>query len=101
MVLYEKAWSPRELLDWCRIYESCKTVVRCTVGVTEEFKVEVGLHQGLSLSPFLFTTVKDRPTYEVREETPWTMMFEDDIVICSESWWSKIWRGGRKERNKG
>ena len=28
------------------MYESCKTMVRCAVGVTEKFKVEVGLHQG-------------------------------------------------------
>ena len=67
------------------IYESCKTVVRCAVGVTEEFKVEVGLHQGSALSPFLFAMVMDRLTDEVRQESPWTMMFADDIVICSES----------------
>ena len=28
------------------MYESCKTMVRCAVVVTEEFKVEVGLYQG-------------------------------------------------------
>uniref|UniRef100_A0A7N8WTY3 Forkhead box P4 n=1 Tax=Mastacembelus armatus TaxID=205130 RepID=A0A7N8WTY3_9TELE len=39
------------------MYESCRTVVRCAVGVTEEFKVEVGLHQGSALSPFLFAVV--------------------------------------------
>ncbi|KAK2902094.1 hypothetical protein Q8A73_011840 [Channa argus] len=67
------------------MYESCKTVVRCAVGVTEEVKVEVGLHQGSALSPFLFALVMDRLTDEVRQESPWTMMFADDIVICSES----------------
>ena len=29
--------------------------------------------------------VTDRMTDEIREEAPWTMMFADDIVICSES----------------
>ncbi|XP_051793650.1 uncharacterized protein LOC127530564 [Acanthochromis polyacanthus] len=67
------------------MYEDCKTVVRCAVGVTEEFKVEVGLHQGSALSPFLFAMVMDRMTGEVRQESLWTMMFGDDIVICSES----------------
>ena len=27
----------------------------------------------------------DRMTDEIRKEAPWTMMFADDIVICSES----------------
>ncbi|KAF3708357.1 Retrovirus-related Pol polyprotein from type-2 retrotransposable element R2DM [Channa argus] len=67
------------------MYESCKTVVRCAVGVTEEFKVEVGLHQGSALSHFLFALVMFRLTNEVRQESPWTMMFADDIVIWSKS----------------
>ena len=32
------------------MYENNVTTVRCAVGMTEEFKVEVGLHQGLALS---------------------------------------------------
>ncbi|KAK3512523.1 hypothetical protein QTP70_015648 [Hemibagrus guttatus] len=67
------------------MYERSWTVVRCVVGQTEEFKVEVGLHQGLALSPFLFAIVMDQLSEEVRQESPWTMMFADDIVICSES----------------
>ncbi|KAK3574603.1 hypothetical protein QTP86_011466, partial [Hemibagrus guttatus] len=54
-------------------------------GQTEEFNVEVGLHQGSALSPFLFAIVMDQLSEEVRQESPWTMMFADDIVICSES----------------
>ncbi|KAK3557289.1 hypothetical protein QTP70_026689, partial [Hemibagrus guttatus] len=67
------------------MYESSRTVVRCAVGQTEEFNVEVGLHQGSALSPFLFAIVMDQLSEEVRQESPWTMMFADDIVICSES----------------
>ncbi|KAK3569213.1 hypothetical protein QTP86_026610 [Hemibagrus guttatus] len=36
-------------------------------------------------SPFLFAIVMDQLSEEVRQESPWTMMFADDIVICSES----------------
>ena len=61
------------------------TAVRCAVGVTEGFEVKVGLHQGSALSPCLFAMMMDRMTDEIREEAPWTMMFADDIVICSES----------------
>ncbi|MCJ8748268.1 hypothetical protein PDJAM_G00163190 [Pangasius djambal] len=67
------------------MYERSRTVVRCAVGQTEEFKVEVGLHQGSALSPFLFAMVMDQLSKEVRQESPYTMMFADDIVICSES----------------
>ncbi|KAK3527916.1 hypothetical protein QTP86_011749 [Hemibagrus guttatus] len=98
----EKAYDrvPREELWYCRrksgvaekyvrvvqdMYERSRTVVRCAVGQTEEFKVEVGLHQGSALSPFLFAIVMDQLSEEVRQESPWTMMFADDIVICSES----------------
>ncbi|KAK3570013.1 hypothetical protein QTP86_009167 [Hemibagrus guttatus] len=98
----EKAYDrvPREELWYCMrksgiaekyvrvvqdMYERSRTVVRCAVGQTEEFKVEVGLHQGLALSPFLFAIVMDQLSEEVRQESPWTMMFADDIVMCSES----------------
>ncbi|KAK3556116.1 hypothetical protein QTP70_005604 [Hemibagrus guttatus] len=98
----EKAYDrvPREELWYCMrksgvaekyvrvvqdMYERSRTVVRCSVGQTEEFKVEVGLHQGSALSPFLFAIVMDQLSEEVRQESPWTMMFADDIVICSES----------------
>ncbi|KAK3545348.1 hypothetical protein QTP70_004069 [Hemibagrus guttatus] len=67
------------------MYKRSRTVVRCAVGQTEEFKVEVGLHQGSALSPFLFAIVMDQLSEEVRQESPWAMMFADDIVICSES----------------
>ncbi|KAK3565314.1 hypothetical protein QTP86_005503 [Hemibagrus guttatus] len=67
------------------MYERSRTVLRCAVGQTEEFKVEVGLHQGSALSPFLFAIVMHQLSEEVRQESPWTMMFADDIVICSES----------------
>ena len=67
------------------MYDDSTTAVRCAVGVTERFEVKVGLHQGSALSPCLFAMMKDRMTDEIREAAPWTMMFADDIVICSES----------------
>ena len=33
----------------------------------------------------MFAMVKDRLADEVRHVSPWTMMFADDIVVCSES----------------
>ncbi|KAK3548737.1 hypothetical protein QTP70_018457 [Hemibagrus guttatus] len=67
------------------MYERIRTVVRCAVGQTEQFNVEVGLHQGSALTHFMFAMMMDQLSEEVRQESPWTMMFADDIVICSES----------------
>ena len=67
------------------MYDDSITAVRCAVGVTEGFEVKVGLHQGSALSPCLFAMMTDRMTDDIREEALWTMMFADDIVICSES----------------
>ena len=92
----EKAYDkvPREELWYCMrksrvtkkyvkvvqdMYENSVTTVRCAVGMTEGFKVEVGLHQGLTLSPFLFAMGMDRLTNEVRQESPWNMMFADEL----------------------
>ena len=61
------------------MYESSETIVRCAVGGTEEFKLDVGLHQGSD--PLLFAMVMDRLTGEVRQGSPWTMIFADGIVI--------------------
>lgn len=70
----EKAYDrvPREELWYCMrksgvaekyvrvvqdMYEDSVTAVRCAVGMTDWFKVKVGLHQGSALSPFLFAMV--------------------------------------------
>ena len=52
------------------MYKESERVVKCAVGITESFKVKVGLHQGSSLSPFLFAVIMDRLTDEVRREPP-------------------------------
>ncbi|KAK3560210.1 hypothetical protein QTP86_000773 [Hemibagrus guttatus] len=82
----EKAYDrvPREELWYCMrksgvaekyvrvvqdMYERSRTVVRCAVGQTEEFKVEVGLHQGSALSPFLFAIVMDQLSEECSKDS--------------------------------
>ena len=57
------------------MYEGSETVVRCAIGTTESFKVNVGLHQGSALSPFLFAVIMDKITTVGKERTT-----VDDVV---------------------
>ena len=74
------------------LYEGVKTRVRSSVGDTEYFPIDIGLHQGSALSPFLFTIVMDELTREIQDEVPWCMLFADDIVLIDET------RGGLCEK---
>jgi hypothetical protein len=67
------------------MYDESTTYVRTVCGYSDEFGIGVGLHQGSSLSPYLFLCVIDELTSGVREEAPWTMLFADDVALISES----------------
>ena len=67
------------------MYDGEATTVRDAAGLTEEFKVGVGLHQGSALSPFLFAIIVDKLTEDIRKDAPWDMLFADDIVLSSRN----------------
>ncbi|KAL1457438.1 hypothetical protein WDU94_007671 [Cyamophila willieti] len=67
------------------MYDRAVTKIRSSVGVTEEIPVQVGLHQGSALSPYLFDLIMDILTEDVRKRAPWCMMFADDVVLCEQS----------------
>ena len=52
------------------MYEGSKTVVRCSIGTTQSFKVKVGLHQGSTLNLFLLAVIMHKITDEVWREPP-------------------------------
>ncbi|KAM1033960.1 hypothetical protein ACFX2A_038273 [Malus domestica] len=67
------------------MYEGAKTAVRTHEGQTESFPITVGLHQGSSLSPYLFALVMDELTGHIQDDIPWCMLFADDIVLIDET----------------
>ena len=67
------------------MYDGATITVRSAAGLTKEFKVGVGLHQGSALSPFLFSIIIDRLTEDIRKDAPWDMLFADDIVLCRQN----------------
>ena len=66
------------------MYTGCRTNVRTVAGESSKFNVEVGLHQGSALSPYLFLILMDVLTEMVRKEAPESMLFPDDIVLCGD-----------------
>ena len=67
------------------MYKNSMTVVRCSVGVTDGFKVEVKLHQGSILNNFLLAMVMGRLKSVESIHYPWIIKFADNIVIYNNS----------------
>ncbi|WMV12452.1 hypothetical protein MTR67_005837 [Solanum verrucosum] len=67
------------------MYGGPKTWVRTVGGDSEHFPVEMGLHQGSVLNPFLFALVMDELTRSIQEKVPWCILFADDIVLIDET----------------
>ena len=66
------------------MYKDATTFVRSD-GNTTDFPINIGLHQGSALSPYLFALVMDEVTRDIQSEIPWCMLFADDVVLVDES----------------
>jgi hypothetical protein len=67
------------------MYNNVVTSVRTSEGVTDDFPLKIGLHQGSALSPYLFALVMDEVTRDIQGDIPWCMLFADDVVLVDES----------------
>ena len=47
--------------------------------------IEFEAHQGSVLSPLLFVAVMEVLTQEVRDGSPWKLLYVDDLVLMTES----------------
>ena len=64
-------------------YEDARTQDKISIGLTGKITVRVGLHQGSSLSPYLFDMTLDVMGRGIKEQPPWCMLFADEFVLCS------------------
>jgi hypothetical protein len=52
---------------------------------TNEFLINIRLHPGSAMSPYLFALVMDEVTRDLQGGIPWCMLFTDDVVLVDES----------------
>ena len=67
------------------LYRRAKTAVRTGNGALEYFAVEVGLHQGSTLSPFIFIMIMDEVAKAVQQPDLWEILYADDLAIVTDS----------------
>ena len=98
----EKAYDsvPRDMVYWClrrrwvpeklvrlveATYYGASTVVRTTLGRTDEIPIKVGLHQGSGLSPLQFIVLLDVIGEEFRCGLPCELLFPDDMAVVTDT----------------
>ena len=98
----EKAFDrvPRRAIEWALrrqfvpevlirlvmcLYTDSRTKVCAAGGTSELFNIEVGVHQGSTLSPLLFVLVLEEVSKLVRRGGVWEMLYADDLVLTGES----------------
>jgi hypothetical protein len=67
------------------MYDNVVTSVRISEGDTNDFLINIGLHQWLVLNPYLFALVMDEVTRDIQGSIPWCMLFTDDVILMDES----------------
>jgi hypothetical protein len=67
------------------MYDNVMTSIRTSGGYTNDFSINIGLHEGSALSPYLFALVMDEITRDIQDGIPWCMVFADDVILVDES----------------
>jgi hypothetical protein len=67
------------------MYGNVVISVQTSDGDTNDFPINIGLRQGLALSPYLFALVMDEVTRDIQGGIPWCILFVDDVILVDES----------------
>ncbi len=66
------------------LYENSASKVKAPAGISEEFSIRVGVHQGSALSPLLFIVVMQEATKEANRDCLKKLLYVDDLVLMAE-----------------
>jgi hypothetical protein len=67
------------------MYDNIVTSVQTSDRDTNDFLINIRLHQGSALSPYLFVLVMDEVTRDIQSDIHWCMLFTDDVILVDES----------------
>jgi hypothetical protein len=67
------------------IYDNVVTSVRTSDRDTNDFPINIGLHQESALSPYLFALVMDKVTRDIQGDILWCILFAYDVVLVDKS----------------
>jgi hypothetical protein len=67
------------------IYDNVVISIRTSDRGTNDFLINIGLHQGSALNPYLFALVMDEVIRDMQDGISWCMLFADDVVLVDES----------------
>jgi hypothetical protein len=67
------------------MYDNVVTSVRISDRDTNNFPINIEMHQGSALSPYLFSLVMDEVTRDIQGGILWCMLFTYDVVLVDES----------------
>ena len=87
--LYDKV--PRNVMWWAlekhKVLTKYITLIKDMYKnvMTLDFSINIDLHQGSALSPYLFVLVMDGIKRDIQDDIPWYMLFADDVVLVGKS----------------
>ena len=85
LAIRKKSFSEVLLKAVMSLYEGSRTKIRVGSGLSEEFGVRVGVHQGSVISPLIFAIVVDAVTEQARKRLLNEILYANDLVRMREN----------------
>jgi hypothetical protein len=67
------------------MYDNVVTSDQTSDEDTNDFLINIELHQGSALSSYLFVLMMYEVTKDIQDGIPWCMLYADNVVLMDES----------------